>query len=155
MTGPRHGYRFHSVWSRLPATPARVYAVLERVEDYPQWWPQIREVLPGDVRTGTVRMRSVLPVDLRVTLRAERRDPEAGILEVALSGDLAGRLRCSVRAEPGGGSRAVFEQYAEVRKPVLGRVAPPLRPLLRANHALMMRAGQRGLRARLRGLEEE
>src|SRR5438105_8188092 len=37
-----HRYRFRSEWL-LAAPPAVVYAVLERAEAYPRWWPQVRE----------------------------------------------------------------------------------------------------------------
>ena len=74
------------------------------------------------------------------------RDPGAGVLEIAMRGDLAGWARWTVRAR-GGGTRAVFEQDVEVRKPLLRRLALLGRPLFLANHALMMRAGRRGLAA--------
>ncbi len=38
-----------------------------------------------------------------------------------------------------------------MRKPLLRRLAVPGRPLFRANHRLMMRAGRRGLAAHLDG----
>jgi uncharacterized protein YndB with AHSA1/START domain len=154
VTAPWLVFRFRSVWRHLPAAPERVYAVLERVEEYPLWWPQVREVASRDADSGVARLRSVLPVELRVTLRTQRRDPAAGELGVVLSGDLRGWVRCTVRPETGGGSRVLFEQDTEVARPLLRLVALPARPLLRANHALLMRAGHRGLTARLRGLDE-
>ncbi|GAB7034665.1 SRPBCC family protein [Streptomyces sp. NPDC021749] len=138
-----HRYRFRSVWL-LDAPPAVVYAVLERAESYPQWWPQVREVTRLDDRTGTARFRSLLPYDLTVVAVERVRDPGAGVLEIAMRGDLAGRARWTV--VPGaGGTRAVFEQDVEVRKPLMRRIGLLARPLFRANHALMMRAGRRGL----------
>ncbi|MEU9504122.1 SRPBCC family protein [Streptomyces sp. NPDC048196] len=138
-----HRYRFRSVW-QLHAPPAVVYAVLERAESYPQWWPQVREVTRIDDRSGTARFRSLLPYDLRVVAAEQVRDPGAGVLEIAMRGDLTGWARWTV--VPGaGGTRAVFEQDVEVCKPLMRRVGPLARPLFRANHALMMRAGRRGL----------
>ncbi|MET9955946.1 SRPBCC family protein [Streptomyces sp. NPDC006339] len=143
-------YRFRSVWC-LAAPPEAVYAVLERGEDYPSWWPQVREVVPVDETTGTARFRSLLPYDLVVTARARRGDPAAGVLEVALGGDLEGWARWTLTALPdGSGTRALYEQEVEVRSPLLRALAVPGRPVFRANHALMMRAGRRGLAARLR-----
>ncbi|MEU5214202.1 SRPBCC family protein [Streptomyces sp. NPDC020742] len=140
-----HRYRFRSVWL-LNAPPAVVYAVLERAEAYPRWWPQVREVSPLDERSGAARFRSLLPYDLRVVATERVRDPGAGVLEIALRGDLAGWARWTV--VPGeGGTRAVFEQDVEVCSPLLRRLALVGRPLFRANHALMMRAGRRGLAA--------
>ncbi|MBT2367575.1 SRPBCC family protein [Streptomyces sp. ISL-10] len=138
-------YRFRSVWD-LPAAPETVYRVLERAEEYPRWWPQVREVDATGEESGTARFRSFLPYDLRVTAHVRRRDPDAGVLEIALDGDLVGRLRWTVRAS-GDGTRALFEQEVEVRKPLMRMLAVPCRPVFRANHALMMRGGRRGLAA--------
>ncbi|UUN25840.1 SRPBCC family protein [Streptomyces sp. FIT100] len=144
-----HRYRFRSVWE-LPAPPAVVYAVLERPVDYPHWWPQVREVVPVDDRSGTVRLRSLLPYDLVVTVRERLRDPDALVLEVELDGDLVGWARWTLAAAAGG-TRAGYEQEVVVRRPLMRRLALPGRPVFRANHALMMRGGRRGLAAYLSG----
>ncbi|MFJ4342063.1 SRPBCC family protein [Streptomyces sp. NPDC088915] len=141
-------YRFRCVW-RLAAPPDRVYAVLERAEDYPRWWPQVREVVPHDEASGTARFRSLLPYDLLVTVRALRRDPAARVLEIGLGGDLEGRARWTLAPE-GAGTRVLYEQEVEVRARLLRVLAVPGRPVFRANHALMMRGGRRGLAAHLR-----
>ncbi|MFH8341562.1 SRPBCC family protein [Streptomyces sp. AM6-12] len=136
-------YRFHSPW-RLPAAPAAVYAVLERPEDYPHWWPQVRSVTRLDDTTGILTIRSALPYAMTFTAHERRRDPVAGILEIAMSGDIEGWARWTVTAE-GTGTLAVYEQEVDVRKPLLRHLAVPCRPVFRANHRLMMRAGRRGL----------
>lgn len=46
-------------------------------------------------------------------------------------------------------ARLVIDQRVVVTKPLLRALAPVARPLFRANHTLMMRRGQRGLRAYL------
>ncbi|WP_406001937.1 SRPBCC family protein [Streptomyces sp. NBC_00829] len=143
-------YRFRSVWD-LTAGPAAVYEVLERVEEYPRWWPQVREVIPVDELTGTARLRSFLPYDLRVTAHAHRRDPAQGVLEVGMEGDLKGWARWTLTAL-GPGTRALYEQEVEVCKPLMRRLAVPCRPVFRANHAAMMRGGRRGLSAHLAGV---
>ncbi|MFE3525932.1 SRPBCC family protein [Streptomyces sp. NPDC059161] len=143
-------YRFRSVWD-LPRAPAAVFAVLERAEEYPRWWPEVREVTPLDDLTATSRLRSLVPYDLYVTGRESRRDPAALVLEAELGGDLEGWVRWTLAERPGG-TRVVYEQEVEVRKPLMRRFALPGRPLFRANHALMMRSGRRGLR---RWLERE
>ncbi|MGP3926386.1 SRPBCC family protein [Streptomyces sp. 8N616] len=142
-----HRYRFRSLWT-VDAAPAAVYAVLAVPEDYPAWWPQVREVSRTDEGTGTARFRSVLPYDLLVTMRETRQDPAAGVLGIAMNGDLEGWARWTVGAR-GGGAHALFEQEVEVRKPLMRALAVPCRPLFLANHALMMRGGLRGLRRRL------
>ncbi|WAZ20471.1 SRPBCC family protein [Streptomyces cinnabarinus] len=140
-------YRFRSRWT-LPAPPAAVYAALERAEDYPHWWPQVREVNRLDDTSGVIRIRSVLPYDLTFTAREVRRDPAAGVLEIAMAGDLEGWARWTI-TPAGTGSLARYDQVVEVRKPLMRRLAVPGRPLFRANHWLMMRAGRRGLAAHL------
>ncbi|MFF0162821.1 SRPBCC family protein [Streptomyces sp. NPDC005263] len=136
-------YRFRSRWS-LPADPAVVYEALERFEDYPRWWRQVREVRQIDGTRGVVTIRSFLPYDLTFTVREVRRDPVAGVLEIAMSGDLDGWARWTISAD-GTGSLARYDQLVDVNKPLLRRFAVPGRPIFRVNHRLMMRAGRRGL----------
>ncbi|WP_372351944.1 SRPBCC family protein [Streptomyces sp. KL116D] len=139
-------YRFRSVWD-LPAPPAAVYAALERAEEYPAWWPQVRSVTPLDEFSGVAVFRSFLPYALTVTAREKRRDPAAGVLEILMTGDLDGWARWTVGVLPGGGTHAVYDQEVEVRKPLMRLLALPGRPVFVANHAWMMRGGRRGLAA--------
>ncbi|WP_030243735.1 MULTISPECIES: SRPBCC family protein [unclassified Streptomyces] len=143
-------YRFRSRWN-LPAPPATVYETLERAEDYPRWWRQVREVTRLDDTTGVLRIRSVLPYDITFTARETRRDPAAGVLEIALSGDIEGSARWTV-TPLGTGALARYDQVVDVRKPLLRRLALPCRPAFRANHRLMMRAGARGLARHLQAV---
>lgn len=143
-------YRFRSLW-RLPAPPATVYDVLERPEEYPSWWHQVREVTRLDDTTGAIRVRSVLPYDMTFTAREVRRDRAAGVLETTLSGDIEGWARWTVTPH-GTGSLARYDQVVIVNKPLLRRLAVPGRPVFRANHALMMRSGRRGLSRHLRAV---
>ncbi len=144
----RNHYRFRTVWT-LSAPAATVYGVLERIEDYPRWWPQVREVARLDDTTGIVTIRSVLPYDLTFTLREGRRDRENGVLEAGLSGDIDGWARWTVTDLGAHGCLAHYEQEVDVRARLLRLLAVPGRPLFRANHALMLRAGRRGLAAHL------
>jgi uncharacterized protein YndB with AHSA1/START domain len=140
-------YRFRSLWA-LPAPVPVVYRALERVEDYPRWWPQVREVTRLDDTTGTLRIRALLPYDLTQTVREERRDPAAGVLQGALTGDIEGWARWTLTPRSTG-ALVRYDQEVDVRKPLLRRFAVPGRVLFRANHTLMMRAGRRGLAAHL------
>jgi len=117
-------------------------------DGYPRWWPQVREVRRIDDRTGTARFRSLVPYDLHLTVTEADRDAARGTLRITFSGDLEGWARWTVTAR-GAGTRALFEQDVVARKPLLRRFAVLGRALFRANHALMMRAGRRGLRARM------
>ncbi|MDT7843942.1 SRPBCC family protein [Streptomyces justiciae] len=140
-------YRFHTRWA-LPAPPSAVYDVLAEAEDYPRWWPQVREVNRLDDTTGVIVIRATLPYSLSFTAREVRRDPAAGVLEIAMTGDLEGWARWTISAG-GAGTLAVYDQVVDVNKPLLRRLAVPGRPVFRANHRLMMRAGRRGLAAYL------
>jgi hypothetical protein len=142
-------YRFRSAW-HLDAEPEAVYRVLERADDYPAWWPQVREVRQTGDTTGILRFRSVLPYDLVVSAVSVRQDPQARILEAAMAGDLEGWFRWTVG--PGirrVGTHLLYEQEVLVRKPLMRLLSVPCRPLFLANHALMMRGGRLGLLARL------
>ncbi|MFE0458979.1 SRPBCC family protein [Kitasatospora sp. NPDC058965] len=176
-------YRLTSTW-RLPAPPERVYRTLRDVPGYPHWWPQVRQVVPLDERTGQLRIRSLLPYQLLVTAHERRQDPPpafgrgdphpspgrgdphsspgrgdphpspgrrdpqppAGVLEAELTGDLVGWSRWTVHPAGAGAAVAVFEEEVRPGKALMRRLALPGRPLFLANHALMMRAGERGLR---------
>ncbi|MFI1732415.1 SRPBCC family protein [Streptomyces acidicola] len=140
-------YRFRTLWA-LPVPPDTVYEALERAEDYPRWWPQVREVTRLDDTSGLLRIRSVLPYDLRFTVREVRRDPAAGVLEIEMTGDLDGWARWTLTLA-GTGTLARYDQEVHVTKPLMRRLAVPGRLVFRANHALMMRAGRRGLLAYL------
>ncbi|MBQ0890987.1 SRPBCC family protein [Streptomyces sp. RM72] len=142
-------YRFRSLWP-LPAPAPDVYRALERVEDYPRWWPQVREVTRLDDTSGVLRFRSLLPYELTATVREGRRDPAAGVLEVVMSGDMEGWARWTV-APRGFATLVRYDQEVVVRKPLLRRLAVPGRLLFRVNHRLMMRAGRQGLAAHLAG----
>ncbi|MFW6694901.1 SRPBCC family protein [Streptomyces sp. MAR4 CNX-425] len=142
-------FRFRAVWDLPGAPPSVVYGILADPAAYPSWWPQVRRVVPLDDRSGTAVFRSVLPYELRVTARAVRQDPAAGVLRIEMTGDLTGWARWTVSARPGG-TRAVFAQRVDLTRPSLRLLALPGRPFFAANHAWMMRSGRRGLLALLR-----
>ncbi|SOB80485.1 SRPBCC family protein [Streptomyces sp. 1331.2] len=164
---PNH-YRFRGSW-RLAAPTSAVYAALEDVRSYPLWWPEISEVRPTGEETGDVVVRALLPYRLVISLEVRRRDPAAGVLEAAMRGDLNGWSRFTVTPNgPGGpdgeggtgrasgaggaggvGCRVLFEEDTRPGKPLLRRLALPLHPVFRANHAVMMLRGRRGLAAYL------
>jgi len=140
-------YRFRTCWE-LAAPADGVFAVLEDPLDYPRWWPEIRAARPvGDLQCE-VACRSFLPIELRFVITHARRDPDLGVLEATMTGDLEGFSRWTVGGTPVG-TRVVFEEEVVATKAVLRRFAPVGRPIFRANHTLMMRRGGAGLRARM------
>ena len=136
-------FLFHHEWA-LPAPRARVYAALADVEGYDRWWPQVRTVARRDEESGLTTIRSLLPYTLSLLLRREVEDEATGRLRVSLAGDLEGWCSWTVLAD-GEGTRAVFDQEAVVTPALLARTASLTAPVLRANHAWMMRSGRRGL----------
>ena len=143
-------YRFRSVW-RFDVPPETAYAALQETEDYEAWWPEIRSTRRLDEDRVEARIRSVLPYDLVMVLERVREDPETGVLEARMTGDLEGFSRWVITPDGRGGTRLVFEEEAVPQKPVMRRLAPVARPLYRWNHARMMRSAERGLRAYLAG----
>ncbi|MQW75917.1 polyketide cyclase [Nocardioides sp. dk4132] len=140
----RATYSFGDSW-RVAASPERVRDVVVDLERYPLWWPQVVAVAslgPDDAR---VLCRSVLPYTLDLVLHAVTR--ELPVLEVEVSGDLAGSVRFTV-TEEGTGARLDFAQDVVVvgALAVASRVA---RPLLTWNHEQMMRGCRPGLAQRL------
>jgi len=142
-----HRYTFVSTW-QLPAEPDAVYAVLERLDRYPEWWRQVRRAERIDDDTCAVVVRSTLPYDLRVTAHRVCADASVGLLAARLSGDLSGE--CSWTLTPADdGTRVMFREDVRAHRALLRWLAFA-RPALRANHVSMMRCGERGLRAHLR-----
>ncbi len=142
-------YRFAS-GHRLDAPAPAVFAVLREVEAWPHWWPQIRRVTAYDDVTGHVEIRSLLPMTLSLDVGAEVVDPDRGVLRARLDGDLRGWAQFTVSGEAGG-TRLDYRQETTLRHPHLpALLALPARPVLLANHAVMMRAGMRGLAAAAR-----
>ncbi|MCA1845399.1 MAG: polyketide cyclase [Actinobacteria bacterium] len=143
-------YRFRSVWT-LDCHPTDAYLALCRLDSYPQWWPEVREAHRLDGGRVELRCRSLLPYDLRFVVEQGVVDPAVGLVEAGLAGDLEGFSRWTVTAAAAG-SQAVFEEEVVTNKGALNRLAPVARPAFRANHALMMRHGQAGLRVFLAGV---
>jgi hypothetical protein len=140
-------YTFTSAW-QLPAPPDEVFTELERLDRYPTWWRQVRRAERIDDDTCSLVVRSSLPYDLRMTAHRVCADRTRGVLAARLSGDLIGFSGWRLTAVAGG-TRVDFDEQVEVRRPLLRRLAVA-RPVFRANHAWMMRCGERGLSHHLR-----
>ncbi len=139
-------YRFESRW-HLGGSRQAAYDVLIDVERYPDWWPQVRAVVNLGYDRGLVVCRSVLPFNLYLELHPSVRDPGAGVLEVGIEGDLVGWSRYTLTPTPSGVD-VHYEQEVETRSRLLA-AARWVRPLVRANHGLMMRSARRGLAAQV------
>jgi len=142
-------YRFVNVW-HLEFRPEEVYRVLEDVGGYPRWWREVRRVDRIDDSTVRIVARSVLPYSLTFQATDSRQDERAGVLEIAMLGDLEGFSRWAIESERAG-TLATFEEDVIARKKSSRRLAWVARPFFRWNHAVMMRHGRRGLGVYLAG----
>lgn len=138
-------FAFSSAWW-TPHDGPRVHAVLEDVEHYPEWWPQVVACLKTGEDQGVVLCRSTLPYTLELHVSLLRRTPE--VLESRVTGDLDGWVRWTVRTE-GEGCRVHFEQEVTVNGALLSLAAYAARPALRWNHERMLAGARDGLARRL------
>lgn len=135
---------FTQSWT-MGFAPEQVYAVLAAVADYPTWWTEVRSARQVSDDSVELQIRSFLPHTLAIQLTREIEDPVAGLLRVSISGDLEGWSQWQVRE----GTIAEFAQDVVVGGALPRRVLGLAAPLLHANHAAMMRSGERGLRRQL------
>jgi uncharacterized protein YndB with AHSA1/START domain len=142
-------YVFRSVW-HVDAARDDVMPVLYDLESYPAWWPEIREVRPLGGQRFEVVARSFLPYELRFTSDADMTQPMPNVIDARLTGDMEGTVRWTVTPSDGG-SRLVYDQEVSTHKRLLNVMAPVARPGFKANHTLMMRHGQAGLRTYMAG----
>lgn len=138
-------FRFDRAWV-VAAPMGRVHAVLDDLERYPEWWPQVLAVAKIDDETARVLCRSVLPHTLDLVLHATRRESE--VLETEITGDLAGWSRFRTSPDGDDATRVVYEQEVVVTHRGLAVASVPLRPLMRWNHDRMMAGCEKGLQAR-------
>lgn len=142
------GFVFAHRW-RVPAARDRVFAALAEVERYPQWWPQVLEVQRLSDERGRARIRSALPYSLDLVMTRTVQDLDTGTLRVDIEGDLIGFSQFLLSDGPEGTTVADYSQEVTLGPPGLRRIAPLAGPVLRWNHTVMMRAGERGLAAYL------
>jgi hypothetical protein len=140
-------YRFRNTWL-IAATPRLVFDAVVDIESYPAWWADVRSVSQVDEETAELICRAALPYRLVLRMHRVEQDERAGRLRVKLTGDLEGFLAGLVLGS-GEETRLEITQEVVARKPLLRRLDPLARPLFRANHAMMMRRGHRGLRTHL------
>lgn len=148
-----NSYRFKSTW-RVEGSVQAVFDGLERLDRYPDWWREVRSVTRLDQKRAKVRIKALLPYSLDLVLTRTRADIVDGILEVTMTGDLAGWSRWQITREEGT-LRLDFEEVAELMKPSLRRYGALARPVFAFNHWVMMVRGQRGLRRYLRSSRPE
>lgn len=138
-------YVFVDEWD-VPAPPEWVYELLSRPRDYPAWWGDVFLEGEGDAGPAAVgkRARLVTRGRLPYRLRWELVCMAAHAPRTLVSricGDFDGEGVWTIVAADGG-TRVVLEWRVEVRKPLVRRLTPLLRPLFAWNHRWAMARGQ-------------
>jgi uncharacterized protein YndB with AHSA1/START domain len=146
-------YYFVTSWF-FCAPLERVFAELEAVEQWPSWWPGVLAVEPvASEGRGSLGKRtrntwkSVLPYELTFEAELVRYEPPH-VLEVAASGELAGRGRWELSSERGG-TRVVYHWRVATTRAWMKLLAPIARPFFKWNHDVVMGWGGAALARRL------
>lgn len=142
-------FHFDDRWT-VEAGREPVWAVLEEVEAWPQWWPGLAgahwfedRIIPGS--RADIQVRTPIGMSLCFTIAAEHVDAPRRI-SFSAHGDLRGEGVWTLT--PHGSSTHIDSLWCvTTTRPVIRA----LRPLSGLMHALVMRAGERGLRRRLSG----
>lgn len=147
-------YCFIDTWD-VPAPPEVVFDLLSRPRDYPSWWPDAFLSGAGDDgpaapgKRARLVTRGRLPYRLRWELECvEATSP--GHLRSRIRGDFEGEGTWTIEPSSGG-TRAELRWDIEVRKPLVRRLTPLLRPVFAWNHRWAMRRGLARLTALLEG----
>jgi hypothetical protein len=151
-------YSFVTIW-RHQAPIDRVYDAIADSLHWPEWWStvtKVEDVAPGDPDSGIGGVRRytfkgslpyTLAFDLAVT-RMERPQTLAG----NASGELEGTGVWTLTEESDGVTVARYDWNVRTTRWWMNFLAPLARPIFKANHDLVMRAGAKGLCSRLGGV---
>lgn len=150
-------YSFVTIWRHR----APIEAVYDAIADslrWPEWWATVTrvvEIAPGDVASGVGNVRRytfkgslpyTLSFDLEVTAMARPR---------TLAGRAAGELEGTgvwTLTEEDGLTVARYDWNVRTTRWWMNLLAPLARPVFKANHDIVMRAGAKGLCSRLGGV---
>lgn len=146
-------HRFRSTWS-LPATPEAVWDVLADPAGWSSWWPGLesRTVSVGAGDGVGTRSHAVFPSPLgyRLNLGLEvlaARAPRA--VEMRAVGDLVGTARSTLEPEGARGTVLRIDWHVRLTSAALTRMDRVAPWIAAPSHAVVMRAGERGLRRHL------
>lgn len=147
-------YSFRTRW-RIEAPADRCWREIVAVATGGSgaWWRRLRVTEPTSRLEPGARIAAVVRAPFGYALRFALRITavEAGhAVDADSRGDLHGRGRVEVH-ERGAGSEIRFAWDVTVRRRWMAVASPLLRPVFAAGHAVVMRAGERGLRRALEG----
>ena len=149
-----NSYHFVSHW-RVRGTCEQVADLLERVGDWPRWWPAVYlsvEILkPGGAHgigeEVALFTKGWLPYTLRWRFTVvQARYPHGFTIEAR--GDFVGRGEWILEKD-GEFVNVTYDWRIDVEKPLLRTLTPLLRPVFSANHDWAMRTGERSLKLEL------
>jgi Polyketide cyclase / dehydrase and lipid transport len=147
-------YEFLTTWL-VDADPVDVWNAIYEVENWPEWWKGVREVVKlddgDDHGVGMVflnRWRSVLPYTVEFTARTTTIE-QPRLIEIAADGELAGEGRW--RLFSGASVAVTYEWRVRTTKSWMNALSPIGRPVFAWNHHAIMRQGGEGLARRVGG----
>jgi hypothetical protein len=148
-----HEFNLVTNW-HLKAPVSAVWAVLNRPEDWPQWWRAVKRVTAvsnGDGNgLGAVReftWRTALPYELSFRMTATRIEPMT-VLEGRAKGELDGVGRWTLTEAPDG-TDVRYQWIIELTRPWQKALASILRPVFAWNHNVVMGWGYEGITRKL------
>ena len=143
-----------SNWT-LAAGSERVWSLLTAVDDWPGWWPHLREsrrLSIGDAAgVGEAThfvWRSGLGYRLGITMTTVR-VAHGREIEAVADGDVAGRGLWVLEPVATDRMRLTYRWEVALRRPWMRLLAPLLAPVFSRRHFAVMRAGAAGMAERL------
>ncbi|HEX4903323.1 MAG TPA: SRPBCC family protein [Acidimicrobiales bacterium] len=112
----------------VDAAPATVWAALERVDDYPSWWPWLRELDARSLEAGerwACRIKPPLPWSM--AFEVDLRRVGDGVVRADIRGDIRGTAGVVVAPSGSGGSTVTLEAALSAQggaTALLHRLAP-------------------------------
>lgn len=146
-------YEFLTTWL-LRAPRTAVWAAIEDVTGWPEWWRGVEAVAElgggNGERVGSryrVRWRSFVPYSVEFVFEVERVDlPEA--MSGRATGDLEGTGAWRL-VERAGVTAVTYDWRVDTTRRWMNAVAPVARPIFAFNHDWVMARGGEGLARRL------
>lgn len=143
-------FRFDRRWS-FPCSAEHLWAVLERVDEYPCWWPWLRRLdldpprLESGARARCVVTAPVTPFSLRLAVELVDVVPARSI-DAAVTGNLFGRGTLTI--VPGGEDACTARLHWDVKvvHRALGPLALAARPLATRGQDWVVATGVRRFR---------
>ena len=140
---------------RLETTAERLWQLLTRPTQWPDWWPCLRrvsELAGGDSEGIGARhaffWRSGLGYTLRIVMQTTRA-ARARELEVTASGDLQGIGLWLIEDDGPGAVRVTYRWDVELGRPRMRLLAPILRGVFARRHFAVMASGAAGMARQL------